>query len=71
MSQNQTRIFVNGEERSVPSQSTVNDLLELLTIDSRRIAVAINSSVVIRSAFSQRQFSAEDRVEILHAVGGG
>jgi sulfur carrier protein len=62
---------VNGEERSVPAPCSVEALLRHLSIDRRRIAVAINREVVPRSAFAATPLASGDRVEILEAVGGG
>jgi sulfur carrier protein len=49
----------------------VERLLELLALRARRIAVAVNRSVVPRSDFARHPVAAGDRVEILEAVGGG
>jgi len=62
---------VNGEAREVPSGTTLERLLGLLALERRRIAVAVNRSVVPRSDFGVRSVAAGDRVEILEAVGGG
>ncbi len=62
---------INGEVRWVPVTGTIDTLLLLLDLDRRRIAVAINRNVVPRSAFATHRLEADDRVEILEAVGGG
>ena len=36
-----------------------------------RVAVAINGDVVPRSSFDERKIQDGDRVEVIHAVGGG
>jgi sulfur carrier protein len=64
-------ILVNGEAREVPAGTTLERLVDLLALERRRIAVAVNRSVVPRSAFGARTVAAGDRVEILEAVGGG
>jgi thiamine biosynthesis protein ThiS len=64
-------IHVNGGERSVPAGCSVAELLGLLGLGERRLAVAVNRDVVPRSAFAARRLSPGDRVEILEAVGGG
>ena len=43
------RISVNGEELSVPSGSTLADLLRQLALDQRRVAVEHNRRVVPRA----------------------
>ena len=62
---------MNGEAREVPSGTTLERLLGLLALERRRIAVAVNRSVVPRSDFGVRSVAAGDRVEILEAAGGG
>jgi sulfur carrier protein len=62
-------VRVNGEEREVPDDSTVADVVS--GPDGRGIAVAVNNEVVHRSQWPARRLREHDRIEILHAVGGG
>jgi len=64
-------LLVNGDPRSVPLDCTVAALIDALGLQTRRIAIAVNREVVPRSAFATHQLAADDRVEILEAVGGG
>lgn len=64
-------VHVNGRPQDVPPDTSVRDLLTRLGIEGARIAVAVNRSVVPRSAFDTHRLAAGDRVEILEAVGGG
>jgi thiamine biosynthesis protein ThiS len=64
-------ITVNGEAREVPPGTSVRDLLGLLGFAGRRVAVAVNRSVVPRSKVDAHRLAPGDRVEILEAVGGG
>ncbi len=64
-------LTVNGEPLCVPPRCTVEQLLDRIGADGRRIAVAVNRDVVPRSTFGARELTAGDRVEILEAVGGG
>ena len=64
-------LFVNGEGRRVPAPCTIAALLGCLTLEPRRVAVAVNRDVVPRSAFAGHELASGDRVEILEAVGGG
>ncbi len=64
-------LVVNGDARSVPSDCTVAGLIDALGLAARRVAIAVNRDVVPRSAFATHQLAANDRVEILEAVGGG
>jgi sulfur carrier protein len=67
----EVQLTVNGERRAVPAECTLRGLLQLLDLEGRRIAVAVNRSVIPRSAFASHRLTAGDRIEILEAVGGG
>jgi sulfur carrier protein len=62
---------VNGEPKRLPAPCTVAGLLETLALGDRRVAVAVNRDVVIRSRHRDVELSDGDHVEVLEAVGGG
>lgn len=64
-------ITVNGEAREVPESYSVADLIKELELVGRRLAVEVNLEIVPRSIHEQHQLKAGDRVEIVHAIGGG
>lgn len=65
------KIFLNGEERDVDASLTVFALLAAAGFGERRVAVEINRSIVPRSEHGERVIAHGDRVEIVHAIGGG
>ena len=65
------KLFVNGEAQRLAAPHTVANLLEALEMSGRRVAVAVNRSVVVRSRYADAELAEGDRVEILEAVGGG
>ncbi|HYB12363.1 MAG TPA: sulfur carrier protein ThiS [Myxococcota bacterium] len=71
LSEETLSIRVNGELRPLAVGSTVADLLTELGLGGRRVAIAVNRSVIPRSLYAQRALQTGDRVEILEAVGGG
>jgi len=67
-----TPLIVNGEERLVPSGSTLGDLLRSLALDPRMIVVEHNRTILReRSAYDALVLEAGDTLEIVHFVGGG
>jgi len=64
-------IRVNGEARLVREHATVSDLLAGLGHTGRRVAVERNGEIVPRSRHHDTALAADDRVEIVVAVGGG
>jgi len=65
------RIFVNGEERRVPAGSTLEDLIAGMDLAGKRVAVELNLEIVPHGSYGSRVLAPEDRVEIVHAIGGG
>jgi sulfur carrier protein len=67
-----TRIRINGEDE-VLSVTTLGALLEEKAVDvaQRGIAVALNGSVVPRSAWAETALKSGDNVEIVRARQGG
>ncbi|MBT0768423.1 sulfur carrier protein ThiS [Kineosporia sp. J2-2] len=66
-------VWVNGQQRKVPREATVEDVVRLVTgadcLDG--IAVARAEEVVPAGAWSRTCVTTGDRLEILGAVAGG
>jgi sulfur carrier protein len=62
---------LNGESHSTPAPLTVQDLLARFELAKRRVAVAVNAVVVPKSRFAETWIRDGDKVEVIHAVGGG
>lgn len=65
------KLFVNGEAQTLTQPCSVADLLDALEMSGRRVAIAVNRNVVIRSRYAAAKLADGDRIEILEAVGGG
>lgn len=65
------RLCVNGESREFPNPLTVENLLGLLSLDARKVAVERNLAIVPRSTYGQVDLNDGDRLEIVHFIGGG
>jgi len=65
------QIQINGEARDVANQSTLEDLVRELSLQPQRIAIELNHNVVRRNEWSETVLNGDDRVEIVHFVGGG
>ncbi len=64
-------IIVNGSQREVPPGYTAQQLVEDLGLAGRRIAMEVNREIVPRSDYPARVLNDGDRVEVVHAIGGG
>ncbi|MBA5636273.1 sulfur carrier protein ThiS [Duganella sp. LX20W] len=64
-------IELNGAPHSVPAGHTANDLVDALSLTGQALALAINRTVVPRQQWRERQLQAQDKVDIVRAIGGG
>ncbi|MDM7856715.1 sulfur carrier protein ThiS [Thiopseudomonas acetoxidans] len=64
-------IQLNGKAYPLPQQLTLAQLLEQLELTGKRLAVEVNLAIVPRSQHEQHVLQAGDKVEIVHAIGGG
>lgn len=64
-------IVINGEERSVPDAYTIAHLVDELNLMGKRFAVEVNEEIIPRSQYGNRRLAPGDKVEIVHAIGGG
>ena len=65
------QILLNGEARDVDAGTTLARLLEHAGLAGRRVAVEVNARIVPRSRHAEWARADGDRVEIVHALGGG
>ena len=65
------KIYLNGSLTEMPENSTVADILVLLDVVGRRVAVELNDNIVPKSQHSQVILQDNDKVEVVHAIGGG
>jgi len=64
-------IQVNGETKQVSKDCSIADLLVLLDVTGRRVAVELNKEIVPKSLHSTTILQDHDCVEVVHAIGGG
>ena len=65
------QVILNGNPADIKEGSTVAELLEKLQIGRERVAVEVNLEIVPKSSYDSHTLATEDRIEIVHFVGGG
>jgi thiamine biosynthesis protein ThiS len=64
-------VFVNGENKEFSDGLSLEQLVNELMLPGVRIAIEVNGRVVRRGDWTETKLNDEDRVEIVHFVGGG
>ena len=65
------RVYINGESREIEGSPSLADLITQLDLPAARIAVEVNREVVRRGDWGKTMLRDDDRIEIVHFVGGG
>ena len=67
------KLVVNGSDMQLEDDATVADVISRVAPKrgERGTAVAVNGEVVPKRNWGAATLSAGDRVEVLHAIGGG
>ncbi len=64
-------VIVNGNNKECSEKTTLLALIESLGIKVEVMAAAVNMEIVKKDAWESHLLKENDRVELLHFVGGG
>ncbi|TNF92216.1 MAG: sulfur carrier protein ThiS [Gammaproteobacteria bacterium] len=64
-------IILNGETRAMRSDTSLSDLITELDLTNKRIAIEVNREIIPRGNFHDHELQEGDKIEIVHAIGGG
>jgi thiamine biosynthesis protein ThiS len=65
------RLIVNGDEKDYAGITTLSSFVEHLGLKPDRLAVELNRDIVPRSQWGSTILRDNDRLEVVHFVGGG
>ena len=65
------RVTINGEERFFDAPMSVEQMLDTIGMDPRKVAVERNLELVAKSTYRDSTIQDGDRLEIVHFIGGG
>lgn len=64
------KVYLNGQILPTECQNLL-ELIQNLALEDKRFAVEFNSRIIPKSKLECTNISEFDRIEIIHAVGGG
>ena len=64
-------IKINGENKLIPHQCSILELLEDYKINKDRVVIELNKAILKKEQFEQISLAENDRLEIITFVGGG
>ena len=63
-------VYINGEQQETQCKNLL-ELVQSLALEGKRFAVEVNEMIISKSKLEQTPICDQDRIEIIHAVGGG
>ena len=68
---NMAKIQLNGDGYEINNGSNLSELLIKLKIEKSKVAIEVNGEIVERKKYNNLILSKNDKVEIVHFIGGG
>lgn len=64
-------IIINGQAKKFKEKSTLQNILNELSLDGKVMAAAVNMEIVKQDSWSEYKLKDGDKLELLDFVGGG
>jgi|TARA_B110000003_G_scaffold88178_1_gene90235 sulfur carrier protein len=68
---NVAKIQLNGDPYEINNGTNLNELLNKLKIEKNKVAVEVNGEIVEKNKYPILILNKNDKVEIVHFIGGG
>ena len=68
---NVAKIQLNGDFYEIDKGTNLNELLNNLKIQRNKVAIEVNGEIVEKNKYSKLILNSDDKVEIVHFIGGG
>ena len=65
------KIKLNGKFKYVPENYKTSDLLNDLKIPLKKVAIELNLEILDKKKISKITLKKDDKIEIVHFIGGG
>ena len=65
------KIKVNGKFKSIFDNYKISDLVKDLKIPLKKVAIELNQEIMDKKIISKINLKKDDKIEIVHFIGGG
>lgn len=65
------QIIINGEKKEFDENTTLQDVIQQLSLDGKVMAAAVNMEIVKQNNWASHRLNDGDKLELLDFVGGG
>ena len=68
---NMAKIQLNGDPYEISTGTNLNELLNKLKIQKNKVAIEVNGAIIEKNKYPKLILNKDDKVEIVHFIGGG
>ncbi|WP_435085166.1 sulfur carrier protein ThiS [Candidatus Pelagibacter bacterium nBUS_33] len=68
---NKIEIKVNGKFKFIPENYKISNLVTDLNIPLKKVAIELNQEIIDKKKISKIIIKKNDKIEIVHFIGGG
>ena len=68
---NKIEIKVNGKFKFIPENYKISNLVTDLNIPLKKVAIELNQEIMDKKKISKITLKKDDKIEIVHFIGGG
>ena len=68
---NKAKIQLNGDPYEIDNGTNLIELLNRLKIKKNKVAIEVNGEIIQRNKYPNLILNRNDKVEIVHFIGGG
>ncbi len=65
------KIKVNGKEKTIKDKTNLLSLVKFLKIPVKKVAIELNQEIMDKDKLSKINLKKNDKIEIVHFIGGG
>ena len=65
------KIKVNGKIKSIPNNYKVSNLFRDINISLKKVAIELNQEIIDKKKIDKIILKKNDKIEIVHFIGGG
>ena len=65
------KIQLNGKKVVIKSDYTLFDLIKKYKLTNKKVAIELNGAIVTKTNYKKKYLKNNDKIEIVHFIGGG
>ena len=65
------KIQLNGKKVTIKPKTTIYELLKKFKLNNKKVAIEYNGVIIPNSNYKKKYLKNNDRLEVVHFIGGG